>query len=109
MAVVYKVLGNTAPSAATLTTSYTVPASTEAIVSSIIVANRSATGTTFRVAAMPAGGTVADEDYLYYDIAIAGNETFIATIGLTLEAASIVQVYATLATLSFNIYGSEIS
>ncbi len=109
MAVIYKVLGNTDPSAATLTTSYTVPASTEAIVSSIIVCNRSATATLFRVAVLPAGGTVADTDYIYYDLAIKGNDTFIATVGLTLEAASIVQVYATLATLSFNIYGSEIS
>ncbi len=109
MATVYKVLGQSDPSAATLTTAYTVPASTEAIVSSIIVCNRSSTATSFRVAVLPGGGTEVDADYIYYDLDIDGNDTFIATVGLTLEASSIVKVYATLATLSFNIYGSEIS
>jgi hypothetical protein len=109
MATVYKVLGQSNPSAATLTTAYTVPTSTEAVVSSIIVANRSDVETSFRVAVLPGGGTVSNEDYIYYDLPISGNDTFIATVGLTLEAGSIIQVYATLATLSFNLYGSEIS
>lgn len=109
MAKVYKVLGQSDPLAATLTTAYTVPASTEAVISSIVICNRSTTPTSFRIALLPGGGTVADTDYIYYDLPIDGNDTFIATIGATLEAASIVQVYATLATLSFNIYGSEIS
>ncbi len=109
MAVVYKILGNSFPSAATQTSIYTVPASTEAIISSIIVCNQSATATTFRVALLPGGGTVATTDYIYYDLPIDGNDTFIATIGATLEAASEVEVYATLATLSFAVFGSEIS
>lgn len=102
-----KVLGQSNPSAATLTTAYTVPASTEATISSIVICNRSTTATSFRVAILPGGGSVADEDYLYYDLPIDGNDTFVATIGATAEAASLVQVYATLATLSFNVYGEE--
>jgi hypothetical protein len=109
MAVAYKVLGQGDPLAATQTSIYTVPASTEAVISSITICNRSATATTFRVALLPGGGTVANEDYIYYDLPIAGNDTFIATIGATLETASEVEVYATLATLSFNVYGSEIT
>ncbi len=109
MATAYKVLGQSNPAAATLTTAYTVPASTSAIVSSIVVCNRSATPTSFRVAVLPGGGVVADTDYIYYDLEITGNDTFIATVGLTLETGTIVQVYATLATLSFNIYGSELT
>lgn len=109
MATTYKVLGQSAPSAATLTTAYTVPGSTSAIISSITVCNRSATPTTFRVAILPGGGTVADADYIYYDLPIDGNDTFIATIGATVETGSLVQVYATLATLSFNVYGSELT
>ncbi len=57
----------------------------------------------------PGGGAISDEDYIYHTLPISGNDTFIATIGGTLEAASIIRVYATLATLSFNVYGTEIA
>lgn len=109
MAVAYKVLGQSNPTAATSTTAYTVPASTEAVVSSIIVCNRSATATSFRINIDPAGGGDANEQYLYYDLPIPGNDTFIATVGLTLATTDLVRVYATLATLSFNVMGSEIT
>ena len=109
MATALKVLGQSAPSATTLTTLYTVPASTEVSTSSIVVCNRSATATSFRVAVRPAGAGISDEHYLYYDVAIPGNDTFVATIGVSMEALTVVSVYATLATLSFSIYGQEIT
>jgi len=107
MAIDYKVLGQSAPSAATLTTLYT--ASTDSVASSIVICNRSATATTFRVAVRPAAAGISDEHYIYYDVTIPGNDTFIATIGITLESTDVVSVYNTLATLSFNLYGSEIT
>lgn len=55
MANTYKVLSQTNPSATTLTDSYTVPAATQAIVSSISVANRSAISTSFRISVAIAG------------------------------------------------------
>ena len=106
MASTFKVLGQADPLAATLTTAYTVPLATEAVVSSLVVANRSATPTSFRIAISPGGAGVANEHYIYYDVAIAANDVFAATLGIAMEASSIVRVYATLATLSFNIYGS---
>jgi hypothetical protein len=104
-----KVLGQSAPLAATLTTLYTVPSATEAVSSTITVCNRSSTSTTFRIAVRPAGAGISNEMYLYYDVPIPGNETFAATIGMTLEATDVVSVYATLATVSFNLFGQEIS
>lgn len=109
MATAYEVLGQSAPSAATLTTLYTVPASTEAVGSSLVVCNRSATATEFRVAVRPAGASIADQHYLYYDLTIPGNETFIATIGMTLATTDVVSVYATLATVSFTLFGQEVT
>ena len=109
MATALKVLGQSAPLAATLTTLYTVPASTEVSTSSIVVCNRSSVATSFRVAIRPAGAGISDEHYIYYDVPIPGNDTFIATIGISLEATDVVSVYATLATLSFNYYGQEIT
>jgi hypothetical protein len=108
MAAVIKVLGQSNPTATTNTTLYTVPAATSTVCSSLTICNRSATATTFRVAVRPAGAAISNEHYLYYDVTIAGNDTFIATIGITLATTDVVTVYATLATLSFHLYGQEI-
>lgn len=109
MATTLKVLGQSNPSATTLTTLYTVPAATSAVSSTITVCNRSVTATTFRVAVRPAGAGISNEHYIYYDVAIAGNDTFAATLGISLATTDVVSVYATLATLSFNLFGTEIS
>lgn len=109
MARTYKVLAQVNPSAATLTAGYTVPASTSAVISSITVANRSSTATSFRISIAVAGAADDNKQYLYYDIAIAGNDSFAATLGITLATTDIIRVYATLATLSFNIVGIEIT
>ena len=109
MATTLKVLGQSNPSATTLTTLYTVPAATSAVSSTITVCNRSVTATTFRVAVRPAGAAISGEHYIYYDVVIAGNDTFAATLGISLATTDVVSVYATLATLSFNLFGTEIS
>jgi ribosomal protein S2 len=102
-----KVLGQLNPLAVTLTALYTVPASKEVVTSSIVVTNRSAVATSFRISVAVAGAVDDNKQYLYYDISIPGNDTFIATIGITLAATDVVRVYATLATLSFNLFGTE--
>ena len=107
MASTIKVLGQSNPSAATLSTLYTVPAATTAVCSSIVVCNRSNASTSFRVAVRPNGAAISNEHYLYYDVVIAGNDTFVATIGITLGDTDVVSVYATNATLSFNLFGQE--
>lgn len=109
MAIAYKVLGQVAPSATTSTTVYTVPASTEAIVSSVTICNRSSSSGTFRLAVRPDGATLANEHYVVYDTGIAANDTIILTVGLTLDAADVLEVYTSTADMSVNVYGSEIS
>lgn len=104
-----KVLGQSNPVAATLTDLYTVPAATSVVGSSIVVCNRSATPTTFRISISIAGVADDNKQYLYYDVPILGNDTFIATIGITLAATDVVRVYAVLATLSFNLFGVEVT
>lgn len=108
MALIYKVLGQSAPSAITETDLYTVPAATSAVASSIIVCNRGTTQATFRVSISVGGAATANKDYIYYDLLIAGNDTFIATIGVTLATTDKVRVYASSANFSFSLYGSEV-
>lgn len=107
MATTLKVLGQSNPLATTLTDLYTVPALTSTVCSSIFVCNRSAVATSFRIAIRPNGVAISNEHYLYYDLPIPANDTFTATVGLTLGNTDVVSVYATDATLSFNLFGQE--
>lgn len=109
MANAWKVLGQSNPSATTSTTLYTCPSSTQTIVSSIIVANRSSTATSFRVSVDVNGGGDSNEDYIAYDMPIGGNESIALGHGVTLDASDLIRVYATLATLTFSVFGQEIS
>jgi len=104
----YKVLGQAAPNATTETTLYDCPSGYNAVGSSIVVCNRANTDTTFRISVSVGGGATANKDYLYYDVPISANDTFIATIGITLYEDDIVRVYAGSANLSFTLFGSEI-
>ena len=106
---IYKVLGQSAPAATTETDLYTVPAATETIVSSLIVANRAATAATFRVSVAVNGSATANKDYLVYDATIAANSTTALTLGITADATDKIRVYASTANLSFSAFGSEIA
>jgi len=109
MPTAYKVLGQSAPSATTDTTLYTVPAATETIVSTITVCNRGTASANFRIAIRPDGATIANQHYIAYDVLINGNSLSALTLGLTLNASDVITVRSTTADLTFNAYGSEIS
>lgn len=103
----YKVLGQSAPSATTATTLYTVPSGKAVVASTISVCNRSASAVTYRIAVRPAGATLANEHYLTYEMSLAANSSHFLTVGVTLEATDVVTVYASSADLSFSIFGDE--
>ena len=109
MATAYKVLGQLAPSATTATTLYTVPSATEAIVSTIVVANRDSSSATYRIAIRPDGATLSNEHYIAYQVTVGASDSTTITLGLTMNANDVVTVYASTANLSFNIFGSEIT
>lgn len=109
MATAYKVLGQLAPSATTATTLYTVPSATEAIISTIVVANRDSASATYRIAVRPDGATLANEQYIAYNVTVGASDSTTITLGITMNAADVVTVYASTANLSFNIFGSEIT
>jgi hypothetical protein len=105
----YKVLGQSNPSATTATTLYTVPAATQAIVSTITVTNQTSTAGTYRIAVRVAGAALAANQYIAYDVSLPGNATDTLTLGVTLGATDVITVYASAATFSFNAFGSELS
>jgi len=109
MANAYKVLGQNDLAATTNTDVYTVPASTETIISTIIIANRTASAESYRIAIRPDGATLADEHYIAYDVPIPANDSTTITLGITLDAADVLTCYASAVDLSVNVFGTEIS
>lgn len=109
MATTYKVLGQSNPSALTATTLYTVPAATQAVVSTINICNLSTSNSTFRLAVRPAGASLANTHYLAYDVPIPSNDTIAMTIGMTLGNTDVVTVQASTGNTNFTLFGSEIT
>jgi len=109
MATTYKVLAQSNPAATTDTNIYTVPASTSAVVSTIVVANLAAADATFNIAIRPNGATLANQHYIAKSVTVGASDSTTITIGATLQAAVVVTVQASTATLAFNLFGSEIA
>lgn len=109
MATTYKVIAQSAPSAETATDIYTVPSATQAVLSTIVVANRSASAATYRIAVRPDGATLANEHYIAYNVTVGASDSTTITLGITMNAADVLTVYASTADLSFNVFGSEIA
>lgn len=95
------------PSAATLTEIYDCPDSTT-FVGRLNICNRSNVSTAFRVAIQIDNAADSNEQYLAYDAPIGGNEV-VSIDGITMNADDRLNVYATLATLSFSLMGIQIT
>jgi hypothetical protein len=110
MPTTYKVLGQSAPSAATATTLYTVPAATQTIISTINVVNTAASAAdVIRIAVRPDGAVLANQHYIVYGVSLSAGATFTYTGGITIDATDVITVYSTNGTSSFNAFGSEIA
>jgi len=106
----YLVLGQSAPNANTTANVYTVPASTNTVVSTIIITNRNNNqNTTYRLAVQPAGAALANQHFIAYDAPITSLDSVALTLGITLGATDVVSANAGAANLSFSIFGTEIT
>lgn len=86
---------------------YTVPAGKSTVVSTISVANLTSVSTTYRIAVIPSGETLAKKHFTHMDIPINGNTTNTVTIGMTLNAGDKIQIAADTANVAFTAFGSE--
>jgi|688.fasta_scaffold861632_2 hypothetical protein len=110
MPIAYKVLGQSQPAATTLTTLYTVPASTSAVVSTINICNlQNNANTTVRIAVRPGGATITNQHYIVYELPVPAADSVALTMGVTLAATDVVSVYSTSGSVSFALFGSEIT
>ena len=106
----YKVLGQVNPTAQTYTTLYTVPASTQAVISTISICNANVTtNANYSIAVRPAGESIAAKHFLTSNNVVGSADSIMLTVGLTLGNTDVVTVWTTSANISFGLYGSEIT
>lgn len=109
MPTIYKVLGQSNPAATTLTTLYTVPSATDAVVSTIAICNQAGTSGTYRIAVRPGGASIANQHYIVFGATVAASDSVLLTLGITLDATDVISVFGSSANFSFTAFGSEIS
>ena len=105
MANTLKALYRGAASTTTTTVLYTVPASTNTVVTNIAVTNTAATAATFTLGMGPAAGQVA----LHTTTAIAANSTVYIDLRQVLATTNTITGGASATTVSFHISGVEIA
>ena len=105
---VYKILGQKSPAAATDFNLYTVSGSKQAIINCITVANRDANSATYRISVRPDGATLTTDHYIAYNVQIDSNASVSLNLGLTLDTNDVITVQASTALVTFNAYGVEI-
>ncbi len=71
----------------------------------LIICNRGATSTTFRVRHAKANAAASNEQYWFYDAPILPNDSITLTLDVGIESYDAINVYSTSANLSFNLYG----
>jgi hypothetical protein len=96
-------------STGTYATLYTTPASTEAVISSLVITNQASSDVTVRIGLDTTAGTPGSDEWLVYDAVIAGNDTIALTLGVTLDAAKFIRVSSSANTCNFSAFLSEIS
>jgi hypothetical protein len=115
MATAYKILGQTLPTANTLSNVYVVPTSTSAIVSTITICNQSAANANVDIIVRPVNEALDNKHYLLRGVTIPRADTLVISPGLTLNASVILAVNnavhtgETAADLSFNAFGVELT
>ena len=95
------------PAAATPADLYTVPAATEAVISTLAVAEHGGAGATFDVLVRPAGSAAADVHVLIKGGELGANDTLFFTVGIALAATDVITVEADTADVTFTAFVNE--
>ena len=105
----YKILGQSAPTSTSNADLITVGASKSQIVSTLHIANATASDATARVFARIAGAAAAAGNAVIYDVTVPGNGFLSLTLGITLAATDVITVRTgTANALTFTAFGTEI-
>lgn len=101
------VLGQSNPSAGILTNLYTVPINIIVPISHFTVTNLSGANDSFYISVAPAGAADALSQYLYYNVAIDGSDTFMVWFSFYLSNGDIVRCMSSGGNLTFQVFGGQ--
>lgn len=109
MPTTYKILGQAAPTANTLTAVYTVPSATQAVISTITVCNQTASNASYSISVANNGAADANTQYIIRGGVVPAADSIGITLGITVDATDVIRANTNSANISFNIFGSEIT
>lgn len=93
---------------ASIVTLYTVPSATSTVCSTLVICNQGVS-TVFRVAVRPAGAALEPKHYVIVDNTINQYDSVFLTLGVSLATTDVVSVYAGATSVSFSLFGSELT
>lgn len=110
MANTYKILGQALPADTAVAAAYTVPAATQAIISTISVTNVTGSASDINIYVVPSAGTAGVGNALVYAAELGANTLQAFTLGITLGAADNISVQSgTGSAVTYQVFGQEIS
>jgi hypothetical protein len=110
MATTYKILAQSAPISNTATPLYgPIGAGIQTVVSTLVVCNRGASSSTYRISVRENGAADNAKQYLVFDATVPAASTITYTLGITLRTGDAVYVFSSSNNISFNLFGSEIT
>jgi hypothetical protein len=110
MPINYKILGQAHPAGTAETDLYTVPSSTQAVISTLTLTNVTGSSASARVWIRNNGAATAHGNAILFDVPVAANSVAAFTLGLTVDAADVITVRGSAgAHLTFQLFGSEIT
>lgn len=110
MATVHKILGQVRPAVTTVTDLYVVPASTEAVISTITATNVDGSPSNISIYVVAAAGSGSEANALVFQAELGAKTVQAFTIGITLGAGEKIAVQSALASaVTYQAFGSELS
>lgn len=98
-------LAQVAVPAAIETTLLTVPNNSKARIQGLTFCNRSAVAASFRLSFSKFGAPTATKDFIYYDLPMTANNTFLSELDFSMDATDALRVYSVTGNVSVTVYG----
>lgn len=93
----------------TYATLYTVPAATQAVISTIAICNTASATATYRIGFDDTAGTPGASEWLVYNATVGASDTVFLSVGAALEAGKFIRVSSSADTVTFQAFVSEIT
>lgn len=103
-----KVLGQSNPTANTLTPIYVVPAGNTAVMSTITVCNFGTANALFSLAVQPSNATISSKHYIAYNTTVPAYDTIHLTFGIAMGATDAFSANVSTGNVAIGVYGTEV-